>query len=1010
MPNTNYNIILSAFTDVSIFQWSLTENGATIAGSGFTFGSQFNQTYSFNRLVGSYTYLFSFRGVGGAHGWPAYTTVSITVDVQLPALGFILTAEDGTNTVKGNPGDIVTLVLKGEPDGYNWGAVQVDFTQGVEQVISVEEDYRNWWDGMGLWWTLESSYPSNGGGGIPYYYDHDHTDINARIGPFTYDDYLTEGTVDAASWEAESLKYWGGAPLGPSASIDGATIRFYYSGYLGSDKPGIKITVKLNSAAPIEATISNHTRTEFTWSAWENINDATVYVTPRVNYQAVHNEDYDANIWVGYKGPETAAIGETINFTTYGQLLLGSGQLWYEVNLIESNGTVTSVISGTALDRFQGTTATVKPGLNTIQVLARDIDREHGNGTDVFVEAYINKGQPPAAPTNLIATAVSSSQINLTWQHNAINAKEYVVERKDNYSNYAPIAWVSLLSDSETPGINVNFSDTGLTQDTNYSYRVQCYNEVGHSDYSNEANASTWLEAPSNMTANSASISQVDIGWTNNAPAAEGFTIERMNVYRKFIPIATVGSWVTSYSDTGLEQNTRYNYRVQAFRTGNTSDYSQEGYGDTLPLTTNYIMDSLSHYYQNGQINNYGIYNSLVSKLQSAQDAMIQGNWSAYQNKMQAVINELEAQAGKGVEHQAAEKLSHETKSTKEQKPEIKGADGKSKPAPFLPVCFPVSFTIILPPINGSWSVTATDGAGVNIQGGSGTITPSGPVTRTITVHATQPSASINIVVTVTPDRGAPITGTLTAPIPAIPTDFLKAFVYPFPVNIIQPPTKITPTATGGIIIAGPSLNITAKAKISTDDIGAAYVDTWVLGYLQNVISSTRRFVYSPPTTTLVQQLNPAYLPALDHFGPGVPMTGTNIIRPFSTNGQTQSASTNDTPTAKNIPIQIGTATLSEFYSETTFITWFIAKNTTTGEIRYLYWWRWTQIQHITYNSETREATKLGDTGIFPVPPAKDEGFGNGTDATGVTPNIKIPLANNIGNDRTKYPDGWITK
>src|SRR3989339_360314 len=131
LPNTNYNIILSAFTDVSIFQWSLTENGATIAGSGFTFGSQFNQTYSFNRLVGSYTYLFSFRGVGGAHGWPAYTTVSITVDVQLPALGFILTAEDGTNTVKGNPGDIVTLVLKGEPDGYNWGAVQVDFTQGV---------------------------------------------------------------------------------------------------------------------------------------------------------------------------------------------------------------------------------------------------------------------------------------------------------------------------------------------------------------------------------------------------------------------------------------------------------------------------------------------------------------------------------------------------------------------------------------------------------------------------------------------------------------------------------------------------------------------------------------------------------------------------------------------------------------------------------------------------------------------------------------------------------------
>jgi hypothetical protein len=47
--------------------------------------------------------------------------------------------------------------------------------------------------------------------------------------------------------------------------------------------------------------------------------------------------------------------------------------------------------------------------------------------------------------------------------------------------------------------------------------------------------------------------------------------------------------------------------------------------------------------------------------------------------------------------------------------------------------------------------------------------------------------------------------------------------------------------------------------------------------------------------------------------------------------------------------------------------------------------------------------------GIFPVPPSKDEGFGNGTDITKVTPNIKIPLANDLINPK-KYPDGWITK
>jgi len=74
---------------------------------------------------------------------------------------FTLTSEDPPNPVKGNPGDIVTFVLKGTTPGYYWGAVQVDFTQGVQQVISVEEDYRNWWNGMGLWWTTASGGPLN---------------------------------------------------------------------------------------------------------------------------------------------------------------------------------------------------------------------------------------------------------------------------------------------------------------------------------------------------------------------------------------------------------------------------------------------------------------------------------------------------------------------------------------------------------------------------------------------------------------------------------------------------------------------------------------------------------------------------------------------------------------------------------------------------------------------------------------------------------------------------------
>jgi len=89
-PDTNYNIHLTASTEASIFQWSLYEDGVYIDGSGFSFGSSLDKTSIFSKAVmGSHTYLLRFRGIGGAHGWPPYTEVSITVNIT-----FVPTIED----------------------------------------------------------------------------------------------------------------------------------------------------------------------------------------------------------------------------------------------------------------------------------------------------------------------------------------------------------------------------------------------------------------------------------------------------------------------------------------------------------------------------------------------------------------------------------------------------------------------------------------------------------------------------------------------------------------------------------------------------------------------------------------------------------------------------------------------------------------------------------------------------------------------------------------------------
>ena len=181
----------------------------------------------------------------------------------------------------------------------------------------------------------------------------------------------------------------------------------------------------------------------------------------------------------------------------------------------------------------------------------------------------------PNAPTNLTATTVSSSQINLAWTDNATDETGFKIERCQNAgcSNFAEIA---------TVGANVTtFSDTGLVASTSYSYRVRATNLGGDSAYSNTASATTQATqtapaAPSNLTATAVSTSQINLSWSDNSSNETGFMIERCqgNGCTSFAQIAQVGANVTTFSNTGLAGNTRYRYRVRAFNAVGNSAYS----------------------------------------------------------------------------------------------------------------------------------------------------------------------------------------------------------------------------------------------------------------------------------------------------------------------------------------------------------------------------------------------------------------------------------------------------
>jgi hypothetical protein len=79
----------------------------------------------------------------------------------------------------------------------------------------------------------------------------------------------------------------------------------------------------------------------------------------------------------------------------------------------------------------------------------------------------------------LNGTAVSATQINLSWTDNSNNEDGFRIERclNNNCTNFAQIAQV---------GANVTtFSNTGLSGNKTYRYRVRAFNVSGNSAYSN---------------------------------------------------------------------------------------------------------------------------------------------------------------------------------------------------------------------------------------------------------------------------------------------------------------------------------------------------------------------------------------------------------------------------------------------------------------------------------------------------------------------------------------------
>ena len=135
------------------------------------------------------------------------------------------------------------------------------------------------------------------------------------------------------------------------------------------------------------------------------------------------------------------------------------------------------------------------------------------------LDGYILKGRINAyralsslqGPENLTATAVSTSQINLSWQDKATGEDGYKIERKKDGGPYTTL--------DPLPAESESYIDTGLDAGTTYFYKVTAYNTIPAESIPSETSATT-LTTPPPESGGGGGGDGCTIGAKQNTPTA----------------------------------------------------------------------------------------------------------------------------------------------------------------------------------------------------------------------------------------------------------------------------------------------------------------------------------------------------------------------------------------------------------------------------------------------------------------------------------------------------------
>ncbi len=154
------------------------------------------------------------------------------------------------------------------------------------------------------------------------------------------------------------------------------------------------------------------------------------------------------------------------------------------------------------------------------------------------------------------------------WESNNDQQDGFTIDRKEGDGTYTFLAKKSADETSHT--------DSGLTINKTYGYRVKVDGQDGDSEWSAEVFIPTFLNAPAALWLIREEVTKYSVNWTDNSSYEDGYTVERKLEGESFTVLSNTPPNVTSIIDSTILIDETYTYRVKATSSEGDSEYSYE--------------------------------------------------------------------------------------------------------------------------------------------------------------------------------------------------------------------------------------------------------------------------------------------------------------------------------------------------------------------------------------------------------------------------------------------------